>query len=126
LLQEAGIKDMAFGVYRQSPTQVIVFAHTFLEHTQLRYFTDTKKLVVQDRRFRWDQFLTGLHARGGFDQESFLDDSWGVVVDVVCVAMLVWIASGLYMWWGLSAHRGWGWFAVLSGALSFTWFVWRL
>jgi hypothetical protein len=126
LLKEAGIHDMAFGAYRQSPSQVNVYAHTFLKSTQLRYLTDRKKLVVEDRRFRWDQFLTGLHARGGFDQESFLEDSWGIVVDFVCIAMLVWIASGLYMWWGLRGHRGWGWLALLSGALSFAWFVWRL
>jgi hypothetical protein len=126
VLKEVGIEDMAFGAYRQSPEQVNVYAHTFLTSTQVKYFIDKKKLSVEDRRFRWDQFLTGLHARGGFELDSLLDKSWGVVVDIVSISMLLWIASGLYMWWGLRGHRGWGWLALLSGVLSFAWFVWRL
>ena len=42
-----------------------------------------------------------MHARGGFEQEGFLQLSWSVVVDIVCVWMIVWIASGLFMWWEL-------------------------
>ena len=126
LLKDVGIEGTAFGTFRQSPTQLNVYSYSFLHSTQLKYFTDQKKLTVEDRRFRWDQFLTGMHARGGFDQDSVVQDSWGVVVDIVCVAILAWIASGLYMWWGLPSHRGWGWLALLSGALSFAWFVWRL
>jgi hypothetical protein len=87
---------------------------------------DQKKLTVEDRRFGWDHFLTGLHARGGFEQEGMLQDSWGVVVDIVSVGMLVWIASGLYMWWGLRGHRGWGWIAVISGLVAFVLFTFRL
>ena len=69
--------------------------------TQLKYFIDQKRMTVEDRRFRWDHFLTGMHARGGFEQEGLLDRSWSVIVDLVCVAIVLWIASGLYMWWGL-------------------------
>jgi hypothetical protein len=126
LLKDVGIKGTAFGTYRQSPTQLNVYSYSFLHSTQLKYLIDQKKLTVEDRRFRWDQFLTGMHARGGFEQEGVLQDSWGVVVDIVCVAMLAWVASGLYMWWGLPSHRGWGWLALLSGALSFAFFMWRL
>ena len=126
LLKDVGIEGTAFGTYRQSPTQLNVYSYSFLHSTQLKYLIDQKKLTVEDRRFRWDQFLTGMHARGGFEQEGILQDSWGVVVDIVCVAMLAWIASGLYMWWGLPSHRSWGWLALLSGALSFGFFMWRL
>ena len=28
--------------------------------------------------------------------------------------MIVWIASGLYMWWGLPSHRRFGWLTILS------------
>jgi hypothetical protein len=60
-----------------------------------------------------------MHARGGFEQDGILQLSWSVVVDVVCLAMMVWIASGLYMWWGLSGHRRWGLLAILAGTASF-------
>ena len=55
-----------------------------------------------------------MHARGGFEQEGFLQLSWSIVVDIVCVAMIVWIASGLFMWWELPGQRRWGWVAILG------------
>jgi hypothetical protein len=123
LLKEAGIEDTSFGTYRQSANQINVYSYSFWKSTQLKYFVDRKTLTVEDRRFRWDHFLTGMHARGGFEQEGFLARSWSVVVDVVCVAMIAWIASGLYMWWGLPGRRRWGWAAIAAGVASFAVFV---
>jgi hypothetical protein len=126
LLRETGITDMNFGTYRQSPTQINVYAYSFWQSTQLKYFIDQKKLTVEDRRFRWDQFLTGMHGRGGFEQESLVDRSWSVVVDIVSISMILWIATGLYMWWELPGQRRWGWVAIVAGTLSFMLFTLRL
>jgi hypothetical protein len=116
----------AFGAGRQSPTQVNVYVYSFWRSTQLKYFADQKRLTVEDRRFRWDHFLTGMHARGGFEQEALLVRSWSVVVDLVCAAIVLWIASGLYMWWGLPGSRRWGWLAIVTGTMAFVVFTWRL
>ena len=126
LLQQAGVDASTFGAYRQTPTQVNVYVYSFWHSTQLKYFADQKRLTVEDRRFRWDQFLTGMHARGGFEQDGLLDRSWSVVVDLVCLAIVLWIASGLYMWWGLPASRSWGWLAIAAGTVSFMLFTLRL
>jgi hypothetical protein len=126
LLREAGIEGTSFGTYRQSPNQINVYSYSFWTSTQLKYFVDSKRLTVEDRRFRWDQFLTGMHARGGFEQEGLLDRSWSVVVDIVCLAMIAWIASGLYMWWELPGQRRWGWLAIAAGTASFLFFTLRL
>ena len=67
-----------------------------------------------------------MHARGGFDHEGALALSWSVVVDLVVVAMIVWIASGLYMWWELPGQRRWGWLAIVAGSVSFLVFTMRL
>jgi len=126
LLREAGVNGTSFGTYRQSPTQVNVYAYSFWQSTQLKYYVDQKKLTVEDRRFRWDHFLTGVHARGGFEQDSLLDRSWSLVVDLVSLSMLLWIASGLYMWWELPGQRRWGWLAIAAGTASFAFFTLRL
>ena len=126
LLNQAGVSAGSYGVYRQSPTQVNVYAYSFRHSTQLKYFIDEKRLTVEDRRFRWDHFLTGMHARGGFEQDGVLNRSWSVIVDLVCGAIVLWIASGLYMWWGLPASRVWGWIAIAAGTLTFVVFVLRL
>jgi len=126
LLNEAGIQDRSFGVYRQNPTQINVYAYSFRQSTQIKYFTGEKRYTVEDRRFRWDQFLTGMHARGGFEQDDPLVTSWSVVVDIVQVAILLWIASGLWMWWDLRGHRRWGALAMLAGIATFLVFMLRL
>jgi hypothetical protein len=126
LLRQARVSAGSFGVYRQSPTQVNVYAYSFRHSTQLKYYTDQKRMTVEDRRFRWDHFLTGMHARGGFEQEGLLDRSWSVIVDLVCVAILLWTATGIYMWWGLPASRVWGWVTIAAGTVTFFFFTMRL
>jgi hypothetical protein len=123
LLARAGIENTNFGVYRQNPTQINVYSYSFWKSTQLKYFVDQQRVTVEDRRFRWDSFLTGMHARGGFEQEGILQNSWSVIVDVVCLAIVLWIASGLYMWWGLPGSRVWGWVAIGAGCGSFVAFA---
>ncbi len=126
LLRQAGVSAGSFGVYRQSPTQVNVYAYSFRHSTQLKYFIDEKRMTVEDRRFRWDHFLTGMHARGGFEQDGLLDRSWSVIVDLVCLAIVLWVASGLYMWWGLQGSRSWGFVTIGAGAAAFVFFTLRL
>jgi hypothetical protein len=91
-----------------------------------KYFIDERRLVAEDRRFRWDHFLTGMHARGGFEDPRLFPLAWAVVIDLVCLSFLIWVVSGLYMWWTLPGLRKWGWAAVLGGVASFAWFLARL
>ena len=116
----------SFGAYRQSPDQVNVYVYRFLHSTQVKYYIAQQRITVEDRRFRFDQFLTGMHARGGFEQQGFLEKAWGVAVDLSCLGMLLWIASGIYMWWSLPALRGWGWLAFLGGTGSYVLFMAKL
>ena len=119
--------DGAYGAYRPPGGKYIeVYAATFLHATRGRYYPDEKRLTIEDRRFRFDQFLTGMHARGGFRQDGFLQNFWCVVIDIVCLGMLLWIASGLYMWWTLKGLRKWGWLALGAGIVSFTLFMVQL
>jgi hypothetical protein len=117
----------AYGAYRPPGGKHIeIYASTFLHATRARYYFDEKRLTVEDRRFRMDQFLTGMHTRGGFRQDAFLQTLWSVLVDVVCVGMLLWIATGIYMWWTLPGVRRWGWVALSAGVISFGLFLMRL
>ncbi len=122
ILRDLGLPG-SFGVNRPNDLQLNIYRFTFLEVTRITYHLDQKRLVAEDREFHWPQFLTGMHARGGFEQPAFWSQAWAVTVDAVCVAMILWIATGLYMWWGLPACRGWGWLAVAGGAGSFVLFT---
>lgn len=123
VLKEFGVEAPNFGVYRPNRTSVNINAFSFLQATRLIYSLEQKSITVEDRAFRFNNFLTGMHARGGFEQDGFLPKSWGVLVDVVSVSMILWILTGLYLWWGVPGHRRWGWVAILSGVGSFVVFV---
>jgi len=126
IVRDFKMEDSSYGVYRQSPVQLNIYVHTFWKSTQFKYFIDEKRLTAEDRRFRWEHFLTGMHARGGFEDPRFFNQLWAVIIDFVCLAFLIWIASGLYMWWSLPALRKWGWAAILAGVASFALFLLRL
>jgi len=125
IMKDLGLKG-SFGAYRQSPDQLSVYVYRFLRSTQVKYYIAEQRITVEDRRFRFDQFLTGMHARGGFEQEGFLEKAWGVAVDLSCLGMLLWIVSGVYMWWSLPGLRGWGWLAFLGGIGSYVLFMAKL
>src|SRR6185295_9031276 len=84
VMRETGLKG-SFGAYRPNPGEVHVYVYTFWVSTQVKYFPEKKLLRLEDRRFRWDEFLTGMHARGGFEDRRPLNVGWSVVVDLVCV-----------------------------------------
>jgi hypothetical protein len=125
ILRDVGL-DGAFDTYRPNPRTLFVYLVEFRNRTQVVYSADERRLALQDGRLRWYEFLQGMHARGGFRQDSFLNDAWGWTVDLVMVAILFWIASGLYMWWHLPAQRFWGSLVLAAGAGSFVFFLYVL
>jgi hypothetical protein len=119
IMKEAGTEGEAFYIYRSQPRTVNVILFRFLAPRQIVYLADESKIVMQKQEFRWDRFLKSLHSRGGFRQDLFLNDAWAVTVDVVMIAILTWIASGIYMWWHVPAVRFWGFVALGGGCASF-------
>lgn len=126
VVRDFHLEDASYGVYRANPKQLNIYVHTFWKVTQFRYLIDEKRIIAENRRFRWDHFLTGMHARGGFEDERFFPVFWSVVIDLVCLGFLLWIASGLYMWWSLPGLRKWGAVALSGGVISFAIFLLRL
>jgi hypothetical protein len=67
-----------------------------------------------------------MHTRNGYNQPLFLTKLWAFTVDLTCVTMIVWVASGICMWWGLAKVRVWGAIALVGGAASFLFLAWAL
>ena len=118
IMNAAGIEG-GYWVYRVNPGQVQVGHPDFLSPVRMNYFVADKRLVVERRPFSLRPFLSGMHTRGGYDMGGFWDSVWAVFVDAVCVGLILWIASGIYMWWGLPATRRWGWLALGAGTACF-------
>lgn len=125
ILTDLGLKG-SFGTYREGAEQVNVYIYTFWKSTQVKYYPVRKVIRVEDRRFRLDHFFTGMHARGGFEQDDPWSDAWAVVVDLVCLGLVGWVLSGLLMWWEIPSARRAGWLAIASSLVAFAGLIWRL
>jgi hypothetical protein len=124
ILKDFGIEVRStFGAYSLRKKRLTVYASDFWSFTRITYNIEAQHVKIQDKQFRWSHFLTGLHGRGGFAHETPLNYVWSVLVDLVALGFLLWIASGLYMWWQAPGVRRWGFVALLSGLMSFTIFV---
>ncbi len=118
ILRETGAEG-AFWAERPRPDELRIMRFTFWEQTRLTYLIAEKKLRTEHQRLRWDQVLLRMHVRGGFEQPGVLNTLWSIIVDIVCAAILVWIGSGIFMWWRLGRIRRWGLLALAGGLLSF-------
>ena len=125
LLKEHGLEGVAFSVYRSGPIFNVYLPH-FWHPRRLVYDTTRARLTLERRQFAWYEFLTHQHGRGGYQQPSVLDKVWACSVDLVCVALLVWVATGLYLWWQLPMCRRAGLVALLGGVAAFAVFLLKL
>jgi hypothetical protein len=99
----------SFFVNRRNLDQLNIHVRDLLSIKRLVYFIDEGRLVMEQHRFQWNSFLVGLHVR-----------------EDICIAFVLWIATGIYLWWSIPQTLLWGWAALLGGVLSFGWFLWAL
>lgn len=125
MMTAAGV-DGGFFVNRANPKQINVNHPNFLHPIRIFYHPDQQRLVVERRELALRPFISGLHTRGGYELEGMWDNVWAVFVDILSVGLIVWIASGLLMWWNVPVVRRWGWLALASGAISFLVIILRL
>jgi hypothetical protein len=127
MMNAAGVSG-GFYVNRPNPRQVNVNHPNFIGPTRIFYYVDQQRLVSERRQFTPRMFVTGLHTRGGFTLDGFWDSVWALFVDALSIGLLLWIASGLLMWWKISGTgpRKWGWLALASGAICFVIIMIRL
>lgn len=119
LLQIAGLREDAFGAYRANEHQIDVYIVAFWQTRRLSYRLEEQRLTLYRRKQVPQQILTGMHARAGYQHDGLLNDAWAVMVDLVCVGFLLWVLTGLYIWWQITRLRWWGAAGLLAGLVSF-------
>ena len=82
----------------------------------MNYEIDRKQLRIEERKTSWVDVLTRLHERTGYGRGGALNNLWALIVDVFCFTTLIWIATGLYLWWHVAPTRRWG-FVTLGGGI---------
>lgn len=97
----------------------VVYRPRFLNTIRLTYDGRRSRIRVEEQSLGLAEFLTSAHVRSGFDFPYILEVLWSCIVDVVALAILFWIVSGLYIWWRLDRFRRWGWIAIAAGLITF-------
>jgi hypothetical protein len=124
ILDENGLKG-TFAVNRQGQRLNIALP-SFLHPTRLIYDSSAKKLRAEAREHSTADLLGRLHTRTGYGRGTWLNDLWALMVDTFCVTTLVWIATGLYLWWKLPMVRGAGCVAIAGGVVTIAVLFWTV
>jgi hypothetical protein len=97
---------------------LIVLRNDPVSPRRITYTPADGHILIEKQNFAVQPFLERMHRRRGFG--SFVaDNAWAVSVDVVVVAMIFWVLSGLWMWWELKITRATGLAVALSGISLF-------
>jgi len=113
----------SFGVQGPRDGRLTIVRQDPITPRRIIYTPAEGKVVIEKLIFRTPIFLEQLHRRRGFQQPYLLEDVWAFAVDLVIVAMVFWVLSGLWMWWEMRVTRGWGAFFALLGAGLFVFFL---
>jgi hypothetical protein len=73
---------------------------------------------AEKKKFSWVEVLLRLHFRVGYNEGGPLAVIWPIFVDLVCATLLIWIITGLILWWKVRESRRWGWAAIEAGFLT--------
>lgn len=93
---------------------------------RITYLPAQNHLTVERQEFRPEPFLESLHRRRGYQSPFLTDRLWGATVDLAILGMLLWVLSGLWMWWELKITRRPGAVFALAGILVFCFYLFRI
>jgi hypothetical protein len=106
----------AYGVQGPAPDgRLTINRQDLVTPRRIVYVPDQKKVIIERVEFRTGAFLNRFHRRRGYQQPYAADRLMAVSVDAVVVALILWAASGLWMWWEMRATRVWGFASVAAG-----------
>jgi hypothetical protein len=115
--------DGAHTVTRRNDGTLVVNRNDLVTPRRITYTPADRRLVIERMPVRANAFLERFHRRRGYATGYTLDTAWAVSVDLVIVAMLFWVLSGLWMWWEMRVTRKFGLLALLGGAGMFAFYL---
>lgn len=118
LLKDQGLTGRYFTDF-DDENNFVVYRQRFLKTVRFTYYAKQSRIRMEAQPLGLARFLTSAHIRSGYDFPYFLEFLWAGIVDAVAVAIIVWSASGLYIWWKLRRFRFWGWSAIAAGFATF-------
>jgi hypothetical protein len=115
LLASLGL-DGAHNVSRRKDGAIVINRNDLVTPRRIVYTPTDRKLVIEKMVYRPNAFLERFHRRRGYATGYRLDTVWAGSVDLVIIAMVFWVLSGLWMWWEMKVTRALGALAFAAGA----------
>ena len=111
--------DGAHGVSRREDGVIAINRNDLVTPRRLTYSPADRTLVIERMQPRPNAFLERFHRRRGYATGYALDTAWAVAVDLFIIAMVFWVLSGLWMWWGMKVTRWFGLASLVAGTGMF-------
>jgi hypothetical protein len=119
VLEDVGLPG-SFNVQGDGRQPRLVFMrNTATAVYRVTYLRPEKKVQIERQQLNVPMFLNRTHFRHGYTQAYAASITWAVMVDLVIVALVFWVLSGLWMWWEIKPARAWGAVFGLAGAAIF-------
>ncbi|MDT8301650.1 MAG: hypothetical protein RQ760_09210 [Sedimentisphaerales bacterium] len=100
--------------------QMIIFRICGSGNYRITWRRPSSLIVVEKQGpFSLYRLVHFLHFRGGYAQPYFANITWAVIVDGVAVSMLLWVLTGVYLWYRRSRRLLIGTLCVVTGLLLF-------
>jgi hypothetical protein len=113
----------AHAVNRRPDGTIVINRQDLRTPRRVIYTPESNRVVVEKQEPRMNAFLERFHRRRGYSTGYALDTVWAVSVDAVIAAMVVWVLSGLWMWWEMKSTRPLGAVAMLGGMAVFAFYL---
>ena len=115
--------DGAHGVTQRKDGAIVINRNDLVTPRRLTYSPSDHTLIIEKLSYRPNTFLERFHRRRGYATGYRLDSIWAVSVDLVILAMVFWVLSGLWMWWEMKATRRYGASALAGGVGLFAFYL---
>ena len=118
--------DGAHTATRRNDGTLVITRNDLVSPRRLTYTPGDRRLVIERMPLRTNVLLERFHRRRGYATGYTTDTVWAVSVDLVIVAMLFWVLSGLWMWWEMRVTRPMGLLAVVGGVGVFAFYLFAI
>lgn len=103
--------------------RVVILRNEAVRPVRITYDRAGNSLLIERQSLEGAAFLERMHRRRGFQHPYTLEDLWAFSVDSFIAVMLIWVLTGLWMWWEMRAARNWGLVILLAGFAVFGLFL---
>ena len=123
ILQTLGLEGAHNANGSMENDRITINRNSLVKPKRITFIPSTQSLTIEELAFRSPHFLERMHRARGYSQSYWVNNLWAFLVDVVIAAMILWGATGLWMWWELKITRLWGVVCLTGGALLFGFFL---